>query len=161
MIEYFNQHPEQFWYAAGFSLFILEALVFGFSSGVVLFSGIGALVTGGLIHLGILEPTLRAGISSFGISSALITMLLWIPFRRLQGKASEGKDQSSDLIGHQFRLEQNITRTTTGTTRYSGVDWVVELDPSLSVKSVDAGSMVQVVSVEVAHFVVKPVVLLE
>jgi len=41
------------------------------------------------------------------------------------------------------------------------VDWVVELDPSLSVKSVDAGSMVQVVSVEVAHFVVKPVVLLE
>lgn len=156
LIEYFNQHPDEFWFTLGFTLLAIEGIVLGFSFGVLLFAGIGALITGGMIHFEILSQDWQTGISSFGVASAMVTAILWMPFRRLQGSEPASKDNTSDLIGLQFRLEESISSRQPGSTRYSGVTWVVELDPASALQSLEAGTMVQVVSVDVARFVVKP-----
>jgi len=150
MIEYFDAHPYSFWFAAGFILLILEALVLGFATGVVLFSGLGALITGGLMWLGIIPATWVAGIASFGLSSAAITGLLWKPLKKLQGTEDRQstKDNSSDIIGYQFRLDETITHSQPGKTRYSGIEWRVEIDDTAADDEIGAGAKVVVCSVD-------------
>lgn len=158
MVEYFNVHQEAFWFAAGFALLVLEALAFGFTSGVVLFAGIGALLTGLLLWAGLLPQGWGAGIGSFGLCSALSAALLWKPLLKLQNdKELPAHDLSSDFIGHEFRLEQAISHATPGKTRYSGIEWRVEIDESAGVDRIEAGSRVAVASLDAGVFRVRPV----
>jgi len=158
VIEYINQHQGEFWIAIGFTILILEIILLGMATGVLLFVGLGALATGLMMLVGILPETWLAGFASIGISSAVITALLWRPFKRLQGDRVPSKDRSSDLIGLEFVLTQDINRSTPGKTRYSGVDWRVEVSiEAKGVESIAAGQRVVVVSVDVGVFRVKPV----
>ncbi|MCW8900984.1 MAG: NfeD family protein, partial [Gammaproteobacteria bacterium] len=102
-----------------------------------------------------LPETWIAGISCTGISTGVITALLWKPLKKLQGTQPIQKDNSSDLIGHTFIAESDITMTNPGTTHYSGIIWKVELDKDAGVAVIEAGKSVQVCSVEVGVFKVK------
>ncbi len=155
-IEYINQHQGEFWIVCGFVILILEVMLLGLSTGVLLFVGLGAVITGLLMQLGLLPETWLAGLSSFGISSGVITVLLWRTLKRLQGDRTPGKDRSSDLIGLEFVLEQDVDWQNSGKTRYSGIDWRVELSPDAGRKSIDAGQSVIVTSVDAGVFRVKP-----
>lgn len=157
MIEYIQTHQSGFWIATGFILLAAEALVFGFSTIIFLFAGIGALATGLLMAAGILPETWIAGISSFGIATGIISVLLWKPMRRLQNDNVSSQSHSSDLIGYEFVLQDDISPMSTGSHRYSGVDWKIELDSSASVERISAGQRVVVVSVDAGIFRVKPV----
>ena len=67
------------------------------------------------------------------------------------------EDRSSDLIGLEFVLTQDISISTPGKTRYSGVDWRVEVSSEAeNLASIAAGQRVVVVSVDVGVFRVKP-----
>lgn len=156
MIEYFETNQYAFWFAVGFVLLAIEIGFLGLASGVVLFSGIGALLTGMLIWLEWLPQTWLAGIASFGISSFLSAVVLWKPLLRFQHHKVPIKDNSSDLIGYEFRLQQPLTRTTHGKTQYSGVEWRVEIDDRSESDALDAGSRVRVSSVDAGVFRVKP-----
>ncbi len=159
MIEFFNANQQTFWFAVGFALLVIEALAFGFTSGVLLFAGIGALSTGILMWAGLLPQSWGAGIGSFGLCSALSAALLWRPLLKLQNpKGLPVHDLSSDFIGHEFRLEQTITHIAPGKTHYSGVEWRVEIDDSATVEQIDAGAKVAVASIDVGVFRVRPVV---
>ncbi len=156
IIEYINQHQGEFWIAFGFTLLIIEVVLLGMGTGILLFAGLGALVTGLMMLSGILPETWMAGFASLGISSVLVTALLWRPFKRLQGDRAPGQDRSSDLIGLEFVLMQDISVLETGETRYSGVNWRVEIAPEAKLKAIAAGQQVTVVSVDVGVFRVKP-----
>ncbi|GJL76121.1 NfeD family protein [Nitrosomonas sp.] len=156
LIEYLNQHQGQFWIVCGFAILIFEVILLGLATGVLLFAGLGALITGLMMQLGILPETWLAGLSSFGISSGIITMLLWRPLKRLQGGKAPAKDRSSDLIGLEFVLMQDINLQTAGKTRYSGIDWRVEISPETSIQAMVAGQKVTVTSVDVGVFRVRP-----
>lgn len=156
IIDYINHHHGEFWIAMGFLLLAIEVLVMGMASGVLLFAGLGALATGLLILAGLLPETWVAGIASLGISSAIITALLWKPLRRLQGGHAPGRDTSSDLIGLEFVAEQDITPLQSGAQRYSGIQWRVEMDKDAGVERIAAGQRVVVTSVDVGVFRVKP-----
>ncbi len=157
MIEFFNANPHTFWFGAGFALLVIEALAFGFTSGVLLFAAIGALSTGTLIWIGLLPASWGAGIGSFGLCSALSAMLLWKPLLKLQnGKERPPHDLSSDFIGHEFRLGQTITYAAPGKTQYSGIEWRVEIDDSAAVGQIEAGTKVAVASIDVGVFRVRP-----
>ncbi len=156
MIDYFNQHMHSFWFGVGFLLLAIEAVALGFSTGFVLFIGLGALLTGGLLWFGVLPTTWTASIAFFGVSAAVISALLWKPLKKLQEANPVTKDNSSDLIGYKFRLDQTITTSQPGTTRYSGIDWRVEIDLDCPEPSIAAGSTVRVVSVEAGKFSVVP-----
>ncbi len=154
--DYINTHHAEFWIIVGFTLLVLE-VVTGLTTGILLFGGLGALVTGVLMLLGVLPETWTVGVASTGILSGVIAMLLWKQLRKLQGDREPTKDNSSDLVGYEFIVEQDITTLNPGTTQYSGIQWKVEIDKDAGVESISAGNRVAVVSVDVAKFRVKPV----
>ena len=56
IIDYIVSHQAEFWMVIGFALLAAEILT-GFTVGVFLFAGIGALVTGGLMSFGFIAET--------------------------------------------------------------------------------------------------------
>ncbi len=153
MIDYIQNNQPSFWFSLGFLLLVIEALVLGFTSGVVLFAGLGGLITGGMMWFGVIPHSWFAGFVTFGLSSGVAASLLWKPLLRLQNFDTPAKDNSSDLIGHRFRLTAPITLTTPGTTRYSGIEWRVEIDPEASnATEIGAGELVEVSSVDAGLF---------
>jgi membrane protein implicated in regulation of membrane protease activity len=156
MIEYFNEHQYAFWVSAGFLMLAIEAGVLGFSSGVLLFSAMGALITAGLLWLGVLPDTWLAGVACFGISSGVSAVLLWKSLLKLQNFDVPEKDNSSDLVGLRFVVKQPVTLAEPGSTRYSGVDWRVEITPGMGLDEIEPGTLVAVVSVDAGVFRVVP-----
>lgn len=157
MIEYIQAHQSGFWIATGFLLLATEVLVFGFTTIIFLFAGIGALATGLLMSAGVLPETWIAGVSSFGISTGIVSVLLWKPLSKMQDGRAPKQSQSSDLIGYEFVLQEDISLMSTGNHRYSGVDWKIELDSNAGVDSLSAGQRVAVASVDAGIFRVKSV----
>ncbi|MGD8590704.1 MAG: NfeD family protein [Chromatiales bacterium] len=153
--EYINSHQAEFWIFLGFGLLVIEVLT-GLTTGVLLFGGLGALATGVILSFGWLPETWIAGFSSAGICTAIITALLWYPLRRIQGGRTMAKDNSSDIVGYQFILEQDIDPLSPGSKQYSGIPWRVEIDPQSAVDKITAGERVEVTSVDVGVFRVKP-----
>lgn len=154
IIDYIASHQAEFWLVVGFALLAAEVLT-GFTVGVFLFAGLGAVVTGGLMSFGALPETWIAGISSTGISTGVITALLWKQLKKLQGDRPVEKDNSSDLIGHTFVIDSDITKIKPGSTTYSGISWKVEIDKDAGVDTIETGKSVTVSSVEVGIFKVK------
>lgn len=152
MIEYFDSNQHAFWFTLGFGLLVVEALVFGFTSGAVLFTGIGALITGGLLWGEMLPASWLNGIACFGVCSGVSAALLWKPLLKFQNFDVPEKDNSSDMIGYKFRLEQNLSLARPGSTRYSGIDWRVEIDPAAACDEIAAGTRVMVTSVDAGVF---------
>ena len=107
--------------------------------------------------VGVLPATWGAGLSAFAICSAAVAAILWKPLKSLQADRYREPDQSSDLIGHEFRLEQNLSASVSGKTRYSGIEWRVELDERSVATSIAAGEIVSVSDVSAGVFrVMKP-----
>lgn len=154
IVDYIVAHQPEFWLVMGFALLAAEVMT-GFSVGVLLFAGLGALMTGILMSLGLLPETWVAGISSTGISTGVITALLWKPLKKLQGDHPIKKDNSSDLVGFEFVLENDIAKNNPGSTDYSGIRWRVDIDKDAGVDTIEAGQTVTVSSVEVGVFKVK------
>lgn len=155
IIDYIHSHQSEFWIFLGFGLLVLE-LITGLTTGVLLFGGLGALATGLIMSFGILPETWTAGLSSVGICSAMIAALLWFPFKRIQGGKTMTKDNSSDIVGYKFVTEQDIEPSKPGSKQYSGITWRVEIDPQCGIEKIAAGQHVEVSSVDVGVFRVKP-----
>lgn len=157
MIEYFNNHIYSFWFVVGFILLAVELLAFGFATGFILFVGLAALVTGGAVWFGLIAATWSASIAMFAISSVVVSALLWKPLKAMQNnRNTPAKDNSSDLVGMKFRLDDDISVTKPGITRYSGIEWQVEVALDSDVKEISAGTTVVIVSVDVGKFRVSP-----
>jgi len=154
MIEYIDTHQSGFWIAAGFALLAAEVLLFGFTTIIFLFAGLGAIVTGLAMMFGLLPETWTAGISCFGITTGLVSAVLWKPLNRMQDNSTPPQRQTSDLIGYEFVLQQDVTTLQPGLHRYSGVDWKVELDGQAS-DQLNAGQRVTVTSIDAGIFRVK------
>ena len=80
--DYIVSHQSEFWLVVGFVMLTIE-IVSGFTAGIFLFAGLGALITGLLMSVGVLPETWIAGIACTGISSGIVTVLLWKPLKRL------------------------------------------------------------------------------
>ena len=153
MIEYIDMHQSGFWIATGFALLAAEVLLFGFTTIIFLFAGLGAIITGLAMMFGLLPETWTAGISCFGITTGLVSTVLWKPLKNMQDNTSPQK-QTSDLIGYEFVLQQDVTTLQPGQHRYSGVDWKVELDGQAG-DQLSAGQRVTVTSIDAGIFRVK------
>lgn len=133
-----------------------EVLVFGFTTIIFLFAGLGALSSGLLMMAGILPETWVAGTACFGISTGVCATLLWKPMQKLQNAAEPQQKQSNDFDGMEFVLSSAISTTSPGKYRYSGIDWKVEIDSSSELDSLNEGDRVVVVSAEVGVLKVIP-----
>lgn len=144
--------PATVWFIIGFALLAIEILIFGFASGVLLFGGIGALITGAILWFDVIDVNWIVSIGVFAVASAVATLLLWFPFKKMQGGTELGNDKSSDLIGYQFRVKSDVTHTVPGSHRYSGVQWRVEISDESTQDRIAAGSRVKVAGVDPGVF---------
>lgn len=149
MIEYINNNLPGFWIGLGFALLAAEVLLFGFGTIVFLFAGIGALLTGLLMSIGLVPETWLAGTASFGITTGISSAVLWKPLMAMQKKSTLKRKPTSDFVGLEFVLEQDLSNTSPGSHRYSGTDWKVELDSSSDNDIIAKGERVKVVTLEV------------
>lgn len=156
MLTTFMENQAALWIAAGFLLLAIEALAFGFSSGLLLFGSLGALITGALLWLSIVPDNFIAAVACFAISTASVTALLWSPLKRFQSGAELGNDRSSDIIGHTFTLSSDVSRTAPGVQKYSGINWRVEPSDAVAGDTLPQGTFVQVDAVSVGVFFVSP-----
>ena len=158
MIELINQNQPQFWLLCGFILLALEAAAFGFTSGVFLFTGIGALLTGVLMMTGLLPIGWTTGVVSSALLSVISAALLWQPLKRMQNETPDERNTASDFVGHSFELEEEITRAKPGSIHYSGIEWKVKIDGyETEAQSIAQGCRVVVTSIDVGCFHVKEV----
>jgi len=119
LIEYIaGHHAEVFYFIAGISL-IVELTITGLS-GPLLFVAFASLLTGLSIDLGLISGW-ETEIFVLGVLSAVITLVLWKPFKNFQND-SDGSDSSSDMIGKQVLVSAEITAAS-GSIRYSGINW--------------------------------------
>lgn len=149
MVDYINSHMSGFWIALGFAMLAAEVLLFGFTTIIFLFAGIGALTAGLLMSAGFLPETWVAGTACFGIATGISSAILWKPLKNMQDKSAPARKPTSDFVGLEFVLMSDISKTSAGNHRYSGIDWKVEIDSSSETDAINKGERVAVVSVDV------------
>jgi len=155
MLEYINNNLSGFWIATGFLLLTVEILLFGFSTIIFLFAGLAAVTTGLLMMTGLLPESWTAGIACFGISTGIISALLWKVLKNMQNKTQTDRKPQSDFVGLEFVLSSDVSTTEPGSYRYSGIDWKVEIDRDSDSNAFEKGQRVSVVSVDVGLLTVK------
>lgn len=157
MIDLVNDNLSGFWFLLGFLLLAIEILAFAFGTGVLLFGGIGALITGALMAAGVLPATWLFGVACCALASVATAILLWWPLKQLQSGAKLGQDRSSDLIGYSFYLDTDLSKRQPSQTRYSGVDWKVLLADASEEEMLMSGTKVTVTAVNAGIFQVERV----
>ncbi|MDH5737716.1 MAG: activity regulator of membrane protease YbbK [Gammaproteobacteria bacterium] len=157
LIDYVQQHQGQFWVLAGFVMLAIEAFVLGMGTGILLFVGLGAIATGLLMQTGLIPETWTSGISGVGIASAIITGILWKPFKRIQGsQENPRKEVSNDMVGLRILLTRNLSHTQPVEHQYSGISWKLQIDPEANIDSIPSGTEVEVTATSVGVMRVRP-----
>ncbi|GAB3026851.1 NfeD family protein [Bowmanella dokdonensis] len=133
----------------GLLLLAIEILVLGFSTFVLLYIGLSALVVGGMMNMDWLPISLFSAIGNVAILSAVLAMLLWRPMKRYQGYV-EKKDVTNDMVGYRFNLPEDLNSGSSIPFRYSGILWQVRSSQDLA-----ANQEVEVVRVAVGVLEVK------
>ena len=134
---------------AGLAFLVIEVVVLGFSTFVLFFIGLAAVVAGGLMTVGVVPDSMLSALFSVGVLTALSAMILWRPLKSMQGNV-ESKKVTNDLVGHSFILNDAVSRTKNPVYRYSGIDWNLSSEQELS-----AGTLVKVTGVAVGKFIVQ------
>lgn len=141
----------------GLILLIVEVWLLGLSTIVLLALGVSAVVTGGLVWLGILPDTLTVVIAGSGIGAGVLTAILWRPLKKSQKGVRREYNIHSDLIGLHFELDQELDANNPAIVKYSGVNWKLVLGAAHREAVVPAGASVKVIAVDVGRFTVEPV----
>ncbi|SMY33992.1 hypothetical protein PMAL9190_01441 [Photobacterium malacitanum] len=135
----------------GLLALIIEVLILGCSTLVLLFFGVAMLLTSGLIYIGLIDANWLSTISTLAIITLLLTIALWKPLKKLQNKSTQ-TEINSDFATIQFELEEDLLPSTVYNFNYSGIQWNVK-----STSPIDKGVIVKVVKKEVGILWVEPV----
>ena len=135
----------------GLLALIIEVLILGCSTLVLLFFGVAMLLTSGLIYIGLIDANWLSTISTLAIITLLLTLVLWKPMKKLQNKSAQ-TEINSDFATIQFELEEDLLPSTIYNFNYSGIQWNVK-----STSPIDKGVIVKVVKKEVGILWVEPV----
>lgn len=135
----------------GLLALIIEVLILGCSTLVLLFFGVAMLLTSGLIYIGLIDANWLSTISTLAIITLLLTIALWKPLKKLQNKSAQ-TEINSDFATIQFELEEDLLPSTVYNFNYSGIQWNVK-----STSPIDKGIIVKVVKKEVGILWVEPV----
>jgi membrane protein implicated in regulation of membrane protease activity len=151
-MDFFTNNLAESLFIIGLILLVIEVAVLGFSTFVLFFVGLAAMLTGALLYVGILPNSGLGAMFSTGILTLTFAVILWRPLKRMQSDVSPKKAQG-DLVGHQFILKDTVSLTESPKYHYSGVDWSL-----ISVVPIEVGTRVEVIEAEVGAFHIKAVV---
>lgn len=123
---------------AGLAMLAIEVGVLGFSIMILFFIGLGCLATGLLMLINVIPQTLSAALLGSGLLSLAAAVGLWKPLKNLQN-TTESKSVTSDLIGYTFELDTDVSPSSPGQVKFSGIIWKV-----ISDSDIKAGTEVEV-----------------
>jgi membrane protein implicated in regulation of membrane protease activity len=144
----FNNLAESL-FILGIFLLVIEVAVLGFSTFVLFFVGCGAVITAGLLYVGIIPDTGLAAMFSMGLLTALSAVLLWKPLKNMQ-KDVDTTPAKGDLVGHNFVLVEDVAPELAPEYHYSGINWKLKASEHLV-----AGTQVEVIQADVGVFHIK------
>lgn len=148
-MENFLLHLPQALIVLGLILLGIEVLVFGLSTFVLLFVGIGSILTGILMYVGLLPPTLLNSLLATAILSLIAAVISWKPMKRIQNNVVLNQVENG-MIGDQFELNEDLEIGQPINHKYSGIDWQVKAQESIS-----AGSTVKIIKMDVGILTVE------
>ena len=128
---------------AGIAVLIIEAVILGFSTFVLLFLGLSLLLTGLGMKVGLLDATYVTALWSNSLLTSVLAFTLWKPLRRMQSKV-EVQNIDSDFAQETFVLTNDVDIRGETKHIYSGVPWKLK-----SHKPIASGTTVKVVKTEV------------
>jgi len=150
-MEYILTHLPQTLVVLGLIFLVIEVLVLGFSTFVLLFVGVGTIITGLLMALGFLPETLVNALLATAVISSLVALVSWKPMKRMQNNV-EAHQVENGMVGETFTLEEDLLLGKTVSHRYSGIDWKVK-----SKQALIAGTEVKIVNMQVGVLTVEAV----
>jgi len=150
-MEYILTHLPQTLVVLGLIFLVIEVLVLGFSTFVLLFVGVGTIITGLLMALGFLPETLVNALLATAVISSLVALVSWKPMKRMQNNV-EAHQVENGMVGETFTLEEDLLLGKTVSHRYSGIDWTVK-----SKQALIAGTEVKIVNMQVGVLTVEAV----
>jgi len=142
-MEYFLENPAHLWYLIAGISFVIELSVMGLS-GPLLFFAIASLTTGILVSIGIIDSW-QSEIFTVGLLTAVVTIILWKPLKSLQNSKNQ-TDNSSDMVGLTVLATTEIN-ISSGTIRYSGINWQARLADEAHGITIDEKSQCKIVAI--------------
>ncbi len=142
-MEYFLENPDHLWYLIAGISFVIELSIMGLS-GPLLFFAIASLTTGILITIGFIQGW-QSEIFTVGILTAVVAAILWKPLKSLQN-SKDKTDNSSDMVGLTVLASSEIN-VSSGSVRYSGIDWQARLAEEANGDSINADSQCVIVAI--------------
>ncbi len=142
-MEYFLENPDHLWYLIAGISFVIELSIMGLS-GPLLFFAIASLTTGILVSIGFIDGW-QSEVLTVGLLTAVVAAVLWKPLKALQN-SKDKTDDSSDMIGLQVPSTSEINATS-GTIRYSGIDWQARLADEANGECISESSQCEIVGV--------------
>lgn len=146
----FSNHDKLLYLIAGVSL-LIELTLIGLS-GPLLFFAIGSAFTGVLISFNLIS-TWEIELLSVGIFTLLSSLIMWRPLKQFQG-SGKVSDESSDMIGKTVNVSKAVTLSS-GTVRYSGINWTARLAEDNEVISIEPGKAVKICAIDGNILIVK------
>lgn len=142
-MEYFLENPDHLWYLIAGISFVIELSIMGLS-GPLLFFAIASLTTGILITIGFIQGW-QSEIFTVGILTAVVAAILWKPLKSLQD-SKDKTDNSSDMVGLTVLASSEIN-VSSGSVRYSGIDWQARLAEEANGDPINADSQCVIVAI--------------
>jgi membrane protein implicated in regulation of membrane protease activity len=142
-MQYFLENPAHLWYLIAGISFVIELSIMGLS-GPLLFFALASLTTGILVSIGFLDGW-KSEVLTVGVLTAVVAAILWKPLKTLQN-AKDKTDNSSDMVGLTVLASSDIT-VSSGTIRYSGIDWQARLSDEAGVESISEQCQCQIVAI--------------
>lgn len=142
-MEYFLENPDHLWYLIAGISFVIELSIMGLS-GPLLFFAIASLTTGILITIGFIQGW-QSEIFTVGILTAVVAAILWKPLKSLQN-SKDKTDNSSDMVGLTVLASSEIN-VSSGSVRYSGIDWQARLAEEANGDPINADSQCVIVAI--------------
>ncbi|WP_417552258.1 NfeD family protein [Marinomonas fungiae] len=133
----------------GLVLLAIEVLVLGISTFVLLFVGLGLLLTSLSMYLEWIPATWQWALIGTTLFTLLTGAVLWPIMKRAQ-QTPEHSVVKSDLIGHSFVLPEDVAPDIRVIYRFMGVEWrLVTSEP------IAKDTLVEVVNLQVGELFIK------
>ena len=146
-------NPVIFYLVAGLIIIGFDIFMIGLSP--LVFLGIGAVLTSGILYYGGYSLTMLEALALCAVVSLLLALVGYGPLRRFQN-SNVRDDDSSDLIGRELVTTQEVTKAG-GSVDWSGTQWQARLADDVQAEKIGAGVRARIVKVVNAALVLRPI----
>ncbi|QMV16404.1 NfeD family protein [Vibrio spartinae] len=148
-MDFIIAHLVQVLAVTGLILLVVEVLVLGASTFVLLLVGMGLLLASLSMYFEWIPTTWQWALVATTFYTLLSGGVLWPIFKRAQ-KKPEHTNVHSDLIGHTFVLPQDTTPEKPTSYRFSGIEWRLITQAPLT-----KGTLVEVIHLQVGELFIR------